>query len=299
MNAILVVGVAVVDFVFHVDEMPRSPEKYRAKDAFVTGGGNAANAACAIARLGGTAQLAGRLGSDMIGDLIVSGLANEGVDCNLLKRFDGARSSYSSVFVDRSGERQIVNFRDMSIAMDPQWLLDQTLTNVGCVLADTRWGPGAEAAMHIARKLGVPGVIDAEAPVSDAIDAIPLASHLAFSAQGLRDYQGTDNLEKALKDVFNQTGSFVCVTDGGNGVYWRSSEGHGTIASHEIEVVDTLGAGDVWHGAFALSLSEGCDEITAIHFANAVAALKCQRSGGRSGYPSRAEVECLIKETQS
>jgi sulfofructose kinase len=65
----------------------------------------------------------------------------------------------------------------------------------------------------------------------------------------------------------------------------------------QVQVVDTLGAGDVWHGAFALGLAEGMDESTAVRFASAAAALKVQRRGGRAGAPCRAEVEELLRQT--
>ena len=72
--SILVAGVAVIDFVFEVDTMPDRPQKYRARDAYITGGGNAANAAVAISRLGGRSMLAARLGDDAIADLILDSL---------------------------------------------------------------------------------------------------------------------------------------------------------------------------------------------------------------------------------
>jgi sulfofructose kinase len=66
------------------------------------------------------------------------------------------------------------------------------------------------------------------------------------------------------------------------------------IPAYPVTAVDTLGAGDVWHGAFALRLGEGADECDAMVFANAAAALKCTRFGGRSGAPGREETESLI-----
>ncbi|MCB1430302.1 MAG: sugar kinase, partial [Nitratireductor sp.] len=119
---ILVCGVAVLDFVFRLDDLPRKPEKYRAKAAAIVGGGGAANGAVGIVRLGGNARLAARLGSDVIGDLIVADLVAEGVDCTLVRRFEGRQSSYSSIFLDDAGERQIVNFRDLDISFDAGWL---------------------------------------------------------------------------------------------------------------------------------------------------------------------------------
>ena len=105
MTRIVTTGVAVVDFVFFLDEMPRLAEKYRANGDEITGGGGAANAAAAIARLGGHAMLASRLGSDQVADMIAAGLEADGVDCTMLRRFEGCRSSFSSVFIDKAGER--------------------------------------------------------------------------------------------------------------------------------------------------------------------------------------------------
>lgn len=298
MPKIVTAGVAVIDFVFLVDEMPRRAEKYRAREASITGGGCAANAAAAIARLGGEAALSARLGDDQVGDMIVAGLAADGVDCAMVRRFEGRRSSFSSVFVDREGERQIVNFRDQTLSMKADWLAAALPDVFDAALADTRWPDGATALMQAARDRGLPGVLDAEAPIHEAESAFELASHLAFSAQGLRDWAGHDDLDGALITVAEQTGAFVCVTDGAKGVRWRQGAEAGFEPSYAIEALDTLGAGDVWHGAFALSLAEGEEISRAIRFANAVAALKCTRAEGRPGYPTRQETEDFMREAK-
>ena len=124
MTAVFVVGVAVIDFVLFVDAMPRKAEKYRAREAAIVGGGCAANAAVAVSRLGGTAMLAARLGDDRIADMIVTDLEADGVDCRLVRRFPGRASSFSSIFVDAAGERQIVNFRDRDLDRSSKWLYD-------------------------------------------------------------------------------------------------------------------------------------------------------------------------------
>jgi sulfofructose kinase len=295
MTTILTVGVAVIDIVMSIDALPRKAEKYRARDAAIVGGGCAANAAAAVARLGGRALLAARTGQDRIGDLIVSGLEAEGVDCGLVRRIAAGRSSFSSIYVDAAGERQIVNFRDMALSFDGGWLEGRIPDGVDAILADTRWPQGAAVAMAAARDRGIPGILDAEAPVREAGEALRLASHVAFSAQGLRDLTGIENLDAALAAARDETGAWVCVTDGAAGVTFFE---HGTLA-HEpafaVEVVDTLGAGDVWHGAFALALGEGEDPRAAIRFASAVAALKCTRFGGRTGTPDRAEAEAFLR----
>jgi sulfofructose kinase len=194
MTTILTVGVAVIDIVMSVEALPRKPEKYRARDAAIVGGGCAANAASAVARLGGRSLLAARTGQDQIGDMVIAGLEGEGVDCTLVRRIPGGRSSFSSIYIDTAGERQIVNFRDMALSFEAAWLAEALPVQVDAVLADTRWPQGAAVAMKAARERGIPGILDAEAPVREADEALRLASHVAFSAQGLRDLAGLDDL---------------------------------------------------------------------------------------------------------
>jgi sulfofructose kinase len=297
MTVILLAGVAVLDFVFLLDALPRRAEKFRARDAVISGGGCAANAAVAVARLGGRARLAARIGADMIGDIIVSGLTAEGVDCSLVRRFEGKRSSFSSVFVDAQGERQIVNFRDDTLSFDAAWLQDAIPPSFDGALADSRWPAGAAAILKAAKDRSRPGVLDAEAPVGEAAEALTLASHVAFSAQGLRDFTGQTGIEAGLRWARKELPAWLCCTDGANGVIFLGGDGQPRhIPAFAVDAVDTLGAGDVWHGAFALALGEGRREADAILFANAVAAIKCTRFGGRAGIPDRAEVEAFMNE---
>ncbi len=293
---IVCIGQAVVDVVMTVETMPRRAEKYRAEDAAIVGGGCAANAAVAIARLGGRAIWGGRLGQDEIGDLILRGLEAEQVDCALAKRFETGRSSFSTILIDGAGERQIVNFRDPDLAEDADWLAQALPEDASAILADTRWGPGAAVAMAAAKRLGVPGVMDAEAPVSVAMEALELASHVVFSAQGLADLTGEDALLAGLKQARDRLPGFIAVTDGRAGVFWLEEDGLANEPGFPVDVVDTLGAGDVWHGAFALALGEGRDLQPALRFANAAASLKCSRPGGRDGTPDRTAVNSFLAE---
>lgn len=285
MTRILVAGLATVDFLFHVEAMPERAEKYRATDALMTGGGGAANAAVAIARLGGTASLVAGIGEDRVGDMILSDLGTEGVDTSLLWRRPVGRSAFSSVLIDATGERQIVNFRGSGEDVLPDLDAAQPLD---AVLTDTRFPALTRAALRLAKARGVPGIVDGEHPVD--LDDVAEASHIAFSAQGLVGLTGTEDLLRALEIVAGQLPAWLCVTDGAGGVLSRSD---GAVPAPPVEAVDTLGAGDVWHAAFALRLAEGVDERAAMIFANAAASLKCTRTGGRSSYPDRAEIEAF------
>ena len=297
MTSILVAGVTVLDFVFHMDEFPRLPEKYRAKGASISGGGNAANAAVAIARLGGAAHLAARLGDDQIADMILIDLQNDGVNTDLVKRHEDRRSSFSSIYIDGMGERQIMNFRDTNLPTSGDWMASRSPTELGAVLADTRWADGALTAMEIAKARGVPGIIDAEAPVLEAEAAVHTASHVAFSAQGALDFTGIADVEAAALKADTMLPGRVIITDGENGVVMVEDDVAQWFPAFDITPVDTLGAGDIWHGAFALAIGKSMDEPQSIRFASAAAAIKCERSGGRDGAPTRQEVSEFLKDT--
>ncbi len=289
MVQILVVGSAVTDMVFEVERFPDAPEKYAAHSAHIVGGGCAANAAVAIARLGGTPILSARMGRDLIGDLTLQDLEAEGVNCANVLRTEDGQSAFSSVYVTPDGERQIMAFRGQKLPQAAEYksLFPQA------ILADTRWPEAADAALDHARSLGIPGILDGEAPVPAALAA--KASHVAFSAQGLREFTGEADLAAALSKAKDAIPGWLCVTDGANGTLTQT----GHHPAFPITPTDTLGAGDVWHGAFALRLAEGASEAEAIRFAAATAALKCTRRGGRRGTPSRQETEEFLARTST
>lgn len=294
MTEVLVCGSAVVDMVFEVDAFPSEPEKYAARTARIVGGGCAGNAAVAVARLGGVARLAARCGADLQGDLMREGLEAEGVDLSLVQVAQDGRSAFSSILIDAGGERQIVAFRGAALPRD---LPAGGLGSPAAVLADTRWPQAAVAVLSHAREIGVPGVLDGEAPVEGRL--VELASHTVFSAQGVRDFTGLEDLTHAVKAVATP-GRWVAVTDGAAGTLYVDQAGEmALIPPPKVTAVDTLGAGDVWHGAFALWLGDGAEEAEAVRFANAAAALKCTRRGGREGTPTREQTLDLMQRTYS
>jgi sulfofructose kinase len=292
MVQILVTGMAALDFVFQLSEFPMHAKKYRAEDTSIVGGGCAANAAVAVVRLGGNARIVTRLGDDPVGDLIAAGLDAEGVDLSLSRRIAGARSAFSSVYVDDAGERQVVNFGGSGFS-DAAAFRDAAAGS-DAYLADTRWTAGALLTFAFARARGVPAVLDAEPPVD--MEAARAATHVAFSRDGLRDFTGQEDLAESLKTARRLTQTWVCVTDGSSGVFYLDDDRMRQISAFDVVVRDTLGAGDVWHGAFALALGEGANEVEAMRFANGAASLTCRSFGGRTGIPSRGELDDCLKD---
>jgi sulfofructose kinase len=290
--AVLCVGHAVQDFVFNVPDIPTTPAKHRATAFSSMGGGPAATAAVCIARLGGTALLAARVGNDAIADLIEAELVGYGVDCTHLSRITGCGSSLSAVFVDKRGERLIVNHLDPNLPTSTDWLPSPAALGCRAVLADTRWPAGALAALGAARDSGLPAVLDADQPIPSDGRLLAAATHVAFSQDALADYTGESDPVQGLRAA--GLSNWCCVTVGVHGVHVLENGVHQHIAGHRVPVIDTLGAGDVWHGAFALALAEGQPELAAVRFASAAAALKVQRAGGRRGTPDRSELNQFL-----
>jgi sulfofructose kinase len=295
MASVLCIGISVLDYVFQVDAMPTRAEKYRSHAMATVGGGIAANAAVAVARQGGKAHLITRLGEDALGQDILAEIAAEGVDISLSRRFPGVRSQLSCILVDNAGERMIISYADPAMPDGTEWLPQTLPAGIGAVLGDTRWEAGSLHMMSVARSAGCFAIMDIDRKPSNP-HLLDACSHAALSAQAAVEMTGERDLAKALHQLRQNHACWLAVTDGANGVWWTEGAGLRHAPAFPVETRDTLGAGDTWHGAFALGLAEGMAEGEAVRYASAVAALKCTRFGGRSGIPNRTETEAFLRE---
>jgi len=137
-------------------------------------------------------------------------------------------------------------------------------------------------------------VLAADRPTQTSDELFRIATHVVFSAECLRATTGLDDLGAALAAIAATTSSFLAVTQGPRDVLWREGPTLRRSPVFAVEAIDTLGAGDVFHGAFTLALAEGRDVVAALRFAAAAAGLKCTRLGGSMAAPRRAEVEALL-----
>jgi sulfofructose kinase len=275
-----------------MDELPVAAEKYRAKNFALRGGGTAATAAVTARRLGLEVALAARVGDDVFGAAIVDDLEMEGVDCKLVRRCPGKQSSVSAVMIDSSGERMLVNFKDPGINSGTEWLPQKLPPEIDGVLADHHWRAGTEHLFRLAREAGKPAILDADRQTSMQI--LASATHIGFSARGLREQSGMENLRETLASFQTQVPGWLAVTDGANGAWFTENGSVVHEPALNVPAVDTNGAGDVWHGALAVALLEGREPRNAVRFANAAASIKCSRLGGRCAIPTRSEVSAFL-----
>ncbi len=294
MAKIVCVGLACLDYLFKVPQLPHGGGKYFA-DAFVAApGGPAAVAGLTVASLGHQAIFLGRLGDDRVGHEVIEHLQRQGVHMERVRRIAGENTQVSAVVVDPAGERQIVNYSSSRLDPDPGWLPEQVIAEADILLTDVRWPEGAAAALTMARRHGVTSLIDADiAPVE--IDAlVDLATHVIYSERGLERVSRCNGIQPGLAQVARQRSAFQAVTAGDRGSYWMEAEHLRHCPAEEIMAVDTCGAGDVFHGAFAVAMVEGMATQEAMRFASAAAALKCLTFGGSRGVPSRQAVDNLL-----
>jgi sulfofructose kinase len=285
---------SALDAIYRVPAIPASPTKVLATGFLECTGGMAASASVAIARLGGSAHYWGRLGDDALATRILAQLAAEGVDVSVTRRVEGSVSPSAAILVADDGERLVCAYNDPRLDANPSWLPLERVPGFDAVLADVRWPAGAAAILDAARAAGRIAVFDGDVGPPDALVSLAgKATHAIFSEPGLVQASATSGPGAGLAKLAIP-GGIVGVTLGADGFLWRDGARERRIPAFPIQAIDTLAAGDVWHGAFTLALAEGRDVETAARFANGAAALKCTRFGGSQGAPTRIEVEGLL-----
>lgn len=294
---ILCSGIAVHDIVMRVEKFPAPGTKVHASDFIVTGGGCAANAAVGIARLGGDTRFAGPLGGshDDISTRIIAELSAEGIDCSGVVRVAGATASVSLILLDGQGEKTIATRRGERLgdALPPD--ASALVAGADAVLVDNRFPEFVWAVCKAASARKIPVVIDLDRATSLDDPLLALGTHVVASSEASRGSTGLDDLGAALKRLRQHLKCFLAITDGPNGVYWLDGDQVRNMPAFKIDAIDSLGAGDIFHGAFTLALAEGRETVDAMRFGSAAAALKCTRFGGASVAPRRSEVEDFLK----
>ena len=297
---ILCVGALTMDTIFRLDRLPPGPGKYIPLEAVEIAAGMASSAAASIARLGGSVSLFASTGDDEIGRRAVAELTAEGVDCSYVRSVADARSAFSSIFVDAAGERVIVPYYDAGLLPAPSEIPPVIDGTFDVVMTDVRWPLAAAKVLKAAREAEVHGILDADTASLETLEMLlPLASHIVASEPAAERVTGESDPEKAtvaLAALYGRDGAFVSVTAGNKGSFWYDElEGEVRhMPAFEVDVVDTLAAGDVFHGTFAWALSRNYPIYQIMRFASAAAAIKCSRFGGRSGAPTKAELDAFL-----
>jgi sulfofructose kinase len=295
---VLCAGIAVQDIVFRVAQFPPPGGKCMSHEFVTVLGGCAANAAVAVARLGGHARYAGPLGdeNDNASNQLIAGMAREGIDAGGVVRVAGATAPVSGIMVDRAGERMIVTHRDQRIEVARVADADALVKDAALLLADNRFPEFVRPICEAARRRDIPVVLDADRPTVEDDPLLAIPTHVIFSSECLRTTTGLDDLGAGLARMAPRTKAFIAVSDGPGPIRYMAQGAVRTMPVFHVEAIDTLAAGDVFHAGIALGLAEGRDELAAMRFGAAAAGLKCTRFGGSMGAPTRAEVATFLAQ---
>ena len=295
---ILCIGMPVRDLTFRVSGVPARGSKENASHFEEICGGNALNAAIGIVRLGGRASICGPMGDarETTSRYIFEQMAREGIDTGHLVHMPDLVTPISAIMIDPSGERTIVTFRDpelWKVTLSPSETL---LHDCAAILTESRCAAFCTDLCAEACRRGIPVIVDVDRAMSLREGLLTASTHLIFSSEPLQETAGVADDGAALRKIARLTSSFLAGTRGPRGTIWLDEQGQlQETPAVPVHTVDTLGAGDVFHGAFALAITENQDLRQALRFASTAAALKCTRFGGAFAAPQRAEVEELLR----
>ena len=293
---VICVGCAFWDTIFKVHAIPGHGTKVLPERAVQAASGMATAAAVTVAQLGGSVELWTRIGDDQTGDAFLRQIGDEGVVTSRIRRVPGVATPFSTILVDRHGERLVVPYTDPALDPDPGWLPLLEIRHAGAVLVDMRWPQGAAAALSEARDHGVPTIVDADiAPPEILRRLTALGDHVLFSEPALLSLASATKPQEALLEIASMLeAGIVGVTLGEHGaLIRRRTDPAGVVHAFptiRVDAVDTLNAGDVWHGAYAYGVANGWSLSRSVEIANVAAAMKCEHFGGRLGTPRLDDV---------
>jgi len=292
---VLCVGMASYDLLFTVDRPLNEDDKSAASSLTQSGGGPAASASIAVSRLGLKSAFAGYLGSDPFGDYLLNDFLEAQVNLDMLVR-DVTPTSISAVFVTPAGKRSLVNYRAPQPI--PARTLDFTKMRAKAVLFDGHEPEISLPLMDMADRWKAKTILDAGSVHKGTQSLVDRVDYLVASEKFALDFTAKKNIEEALVALAKHAPSVV-ITVGERGLYWYHEDQNGKMPAFQVDAVDTTGAGDAFHGAFAACMARNWDWERTLQFSSAAAAISCTQLGGRPGLPTQRYVEDFLAKHET
>ena len=289
---VLVIGRSCLDYIAVINQFPQENQKVPLEFRLTEGGGQGGTASCCISRLGGTVVYVGKLGDDDEGRFCLKRLKDFGVATDFIEIVRGGKTPVAYVFVTAgSGQRTIIYGRNSL----PRITIDEQLKNLAVrskiVLLDpevTYLGGPLKAATKGRIKI----VYDCERWRQGLEDIMDTADYFIPSAEFLESDRlnfGDIPFNRKIIKLNEMVAGKLIVTRGEKGAYYFSADKLYQVAAPAVNAIDTIGAGDNFHAAFALALTKGFDLHRSVKLSVAVASLSCRKYGGRNGVPNMQE----------
>lgn len=298
---IVVVGSVTMDMVTLTPRIPRTGETVIGTGFGTTPGGKGANQAVAAARLGYPVHIVGNVGRDVYGPVLLDNLAHSGVSTTAMEQVDGP-SGLAPIFLSESGENAIVVVPGANGKVDAAFVDRHAdlIRSAGMVLCQLEIPMTTIShVLALCVEASVPVMLD-PAPAATLPEAVwkqvswftPNETEATFYLENSEEPP-----EDATQHLLARGLTGVVLKRGGEGSYVAVASGEAAwVPAFKVDVIDTVGAGDCFNGAFAVGLLEGLDPWAAARFASAAAAISVSRRGAQASMPSRTEVaEFLTK----
>ncbi len=290
------IGVCTVDHLMTVPQMPGNNVNMKASSYLRQPGGLASCALVAAARLGARCKIIALIGDDADGQYIRAELASEGVDASNLITRAGSQSHVSLILVDeRTGDRSIMTRPPTGKAIALNEIKRADITSAKALFIDDVSELTLQAARW-AREADTRVLLDPARPYAVIKDILPYVDVPIVPEQWAKAWMPGRPAEAVAQALYEAGAAIAVVTLGARGsvIAWAGGTRH--IPAFEVDVVDTTGAGDAYHGAFMAALLEDWDAPRMARFASAVGSLNCRAIGGRAALPTRQEVDAFLSQ---
>lgn len=296
---VLGIGQNSLDRVGVLDGPPPHAGKIALLEYHELPGGQVATAVLALARLGLRTAYVGAVGDDPAGDAVLAPLRRAGVDLAGVRRVPGVSTQCALILVDRpSGERTVLWHRDARLAQGVRHLDRAAIESARVLHLDGGDPEPAAWAAGVARKAGVPVVLDVDTP-APGVDALLARTDFPLVSRGFAEafWQG-GSVHEALGELVALGARLAVVTLGERGAIARQGDRIFESPAFRVEARDTTGAGDLFHAGFVFALLRSEGPESALRTANAAAALNCRALGAQGGLPTREELDAFLRENE-
>ena len=292
------IGANVYDTLMVLPHYTEEDKKQQADAVSVAGGGPCATGIVAAAKLGAACAFLGTVSADVAGDFLLADFARYGVDTTLVGRAENCRAFTSYVMLSRASASRTIVFDRGNV---PPLLLSDAqkdaIRAADVLLVDGNELSAAVEGARMARESGTLVVYDAGGRYEGVENLLPLADYLIPSEEFALAESGKPNAAEAAVALYERyRPRAVIITQGKAGGTFYDGSTLCTYPAMPAKVVDSNGAGDVFHGAYAAALTRGMDAYRACLFSSAVSALKCEKIGSRAGVPDYAATISFLKE---
>lgn len=288
-------GICSVDFLGVVEKYPVPGEKIPMTAFAKQGGGLTGTALVAAARLGVKTAYIGKLGEDEYSRFVLEEFQHDGVNVDQVVFAEGAQPPVAFIHVEQnSGERRVARYWK-EFDLQPKEIAVEVIRNSRMLFLEHHFVEAGIFAARLSKQAGGLVVVDAERNVAGFEPILHAADYIIVSQNFAAQQSGSADPEQSASRLQQKYGGIIVVTAGENGAFCRTPENTFYQPAFPVEVVDTTGAGDVFHGAFMAGLIEHWPLPKILEFAAAVAAMKCRGLGGRAMIPNRREVEAFLQ----